>query len=278
MSLLAPATPGSALVGPGTTGVDRCISWDGLEVSRLLADGHPPPGPLREILAESDVVIAYTRDEAVARILQDEAQRLAVLDPAPAPGHHSSWWLTRPLATLGVKAAENVPSDLPSPEEARESERRSTALAPGFLAVHPGSGSRVKNWPALRFAELITAWRRTTGQQSWLLCLGPAEDEGPSELRRLEPDLVARDWPPRRLGALLARAGTFVGNDSGATHLAAAWGAPTLALFGPTDPDVWGPCGTSIRVVRSPTGRMEGLAVQSVLAELRVLSSREPPR
>ena len=35
----------------------------------------------------------------------------------------------------------------------------------------------------------------------------------------------------------------MVGNDSGITHLAAALGAPVIALYGPTDPAVWGPRG-----------------------------------
>lgn len=276
MTLLAPAAPGQALVGPGLAGVDRCLSWDGIEVSRLLADGDPPPGPLREVLSEADAIVAYTRDAAVARVLEGKARQVIVLDPSPPPGQHSSWWLARPLEALGAKGVEAVPSDVPTEAEAAEIEQRSRALAPGFLAVHPGSGSALKNWPAARFAQLIGAWRRATVRRSWLLCLGPAEGEGPPELRRLEPDLIARDWRPRSLGALLARAGAFVGNDSGASHLAAAWGAPTLALFGPTDPAQWSPCGERTRVVRSPTGRMEDLSADSVAAELRAFSGREP--
>jgi heptosyltransferase-3 len=46
-------------------------------------------------------------------------------------------------------------------------------------------------------------------------------------------------WP--KLAALLARARLFVGPDTSVTHLAAATGCPTVALFGPTDPRLWGP-------------------------------------
>jgi ADP-heptose:LPS heptosyltransferase len=45
----------------------------------------------------------------------------------------------------------------------------------------------------------------------------------------------------------LARAA--VGNDSGPTHLAAVVGCPTVALFGPTDPAVWAPVGSHVRIV-----------------------------
>jgi heptosyltransferase-3 len=43
------------------------------------------------------------------------------------------------------------------------------------------------------------------------------------------------------LAGLLARARVFVGPDTSVTHLAAAAGCPTVALYGPTDPRLWGP-------------------------------------
>jgi heptosyltransferase-3 len=46
-------------------------------------------------------------------------------------------------------------------------------------------------------------------------------------------------WPA--LSALLARARVFVGPDTSVTHLAASTGCPTVALYGPTDPRLWGP-------------------------------------
>ena len=69
--------------------------------------------------------------------------------------------------------------------------------------------------------------------------------------------MFARGLPLRTLGALLAEAALFVGNDSGVSHLAAACGAPTLALFGPTDcrpcglPWAPGPRGRSARAESS---------------------------
>ena len=43
------------------------------------------------------------------------------------------------------------------------------------------------------------------------------------------------------LSSLLSRAGLYVGPDTSVTHLAAAAGCPTIALYGPTDPRIWGP-------------------------------------
>jgi len=52
--------------------------------------------------------------------------------------------------------------------------------------------------------------------------------------------------------ACLKRARLFIGNDSGTMHLAAAAGAPTLGLFGPSDEQLYGPWGDATRVVRGP--------------------------
>jgi ADP-heptose:LPS heptosyltransferase len=52
------------------------------------------------------------------------------------------------------------------------------------------------------------------------------------------------------LASWLARARLYVGNDSGITHLAAAVGTPVLALFGPSDPWVWGPRGPHVRIAK----------------------------
>jgi ADP-heptose:LPS heptosyltransferase len=54
--------------------------------------------------------------------------------------------------------------------------------------------------------------------------------------------------------ALLERCTLFVGNDSGLSHLAAALGIPTVAVFGPTDPSVWAPRGRRVEAVRTSDG------------------------
>jgi len=87
--------------------------------------------------------------------------------------------------------------------------------------------------------------------------------------------------PERRpaIEAVLRRRGIGFGNvypgamskQPGAEgHLAAAVGAPTLALFGPTDPAVWGPRGKRIATLGGPhAGGFESISVEGVLAELQ---------
>jgi len=60
----------------------------------------------------------------------------------------------------------------------------------------------------------------------------------------------------------LRRCRLFIGNDSGITHIAAYWGAPTIALFGPTDPAVWGPLGRRVKVLKRPS--LDDISVDDV--------------
>jgi heptosyltransferase I len=64
------------------------------------------------------------------------------------------------------------------------------------------------------------------------------------------PLLLAPPTTPASTARLAARAALFVGADTGPTHLAAAAGTPTLALFGPTPFERFGPVGPRVAVLR----------------------------
>ncbi|MGH7797965.1 MAG: glycosyltransferase family 9 protein [Candidatus Binatia bacterium] len=117
------------------------------------------------------------------------------------------------------------------------------------LAVAPGSGAREKNWPAEFFLAVSQWWKREIGGIV-LLFLGPVEQErGGTEL--LQNDcVVASDLRLAQAAALLARCDLYLGNDSGISHLAAALGVRTVALFGPSDARQWSPRGRKVNVLR----------------------------
>jgi ADP-heptose:LPS heptosyltransferase len=153
-----------------------------------------------------------------------------------------------------------VPPPLAFTKEVRsDADARTAGLPRGFLAVHPGSGSPSKNWPLTRFLE---AARSLSGASPWLLVAGPAEEV----LVAPPGSILAREWPLRVLAAVLARAGLFLGNDAGITHLAAAAGAPTLALYGPTDPALWAPVGPRVLTLRAPGGSLAKLDLDDVVS------------
>jgi len=266
--VLAPAAPGLVLLGPAAA--SAVYASDGAELAAALASGFGD-GPIARALAEADAVVAYTRSHALLGRLRARARRVIVRDPSPpASGVHAACWLAEAVAPLlppHPPAATRPDAPLQfTDDEQRDAGARTSSLPPRFLAVHPGSGSLSKNWPLERFLE--AAGRLARGER-WLLIAGPAEPE----LRAPTGALLAREWPVRVLGAALARAGLHLGNDAGVSHLAAAAGAPTLALFGPTDPDTWAPVGRSVRTLRAPGGSLAGIAVDEVVREAGRLRS-----
>jgi ADP-heptose:LPS heptosyltransferase len=74
---------------------------------------------------------------------------------------------------------------------------------------------------------------------------------------------LPRNLSLRELAQYLRQCRAFVGNDSGITHLAAYLGCPTVALFGPTDPRMWGPLGRRSRIIWKT--RLEDISLDEVL-------------
>jgi heptosyltransferase-3 len=138
--------------------------------------------------------------------------------------------------------AEKIPTITPS----ETSLKKSLSIVPKHLspmAIHPGSGSKKKNWPLERFLALAGTLRKKGFPVVWLL--GPAEDS----VNIPSHNLVAANQTLSLCAALLSRCRAFIGNDSGMAHLAAGVGCRTVALFGPSDPAVWAPCGKDVRVI-----------------------------
>ena len=89
-----------------------------------------------------------------------------------------------------------------------------------------------------------------------LLLTGPAESDSMKvrvdEFSRRQVGMAhVSDADLTTVAALLARSGLFIGNDSGAGHLAASVGCPVLSLFGPTDPERWAPRGPRVEVIKA---------------------------
>jgi heptosyltransferase III len=260
--LLAPGSAGQALVGGGPSEVARCFATERADLAALWAPDAEPPAVLRSALGAEPLAYAVSADATLAANLARFAGRVLTCAPAPPAGVHASEWLARPLESIGLRLVDTVAPLVFSRGEAGTAGPWLERLPERFLALHPGSGSHRKNWPPERFVELA---RALAPADPFLVVRGPADREAAASLLSLANAVLADELHPRQLGALLADAGAFVGNDSGVTHLAAAAGAPTLALFGPTDPAQWAPVGTAVRVLRAEP--IEGLTVAGVAAE-----------
>ncbi len=133
--------------------------------------------------------------------------------------------------------------------EAEEALRDVASVGSSPIVLHPGSGWRLKNWPALRWGLLASALERRHGVPP-LLVSGPGEEELAASV------VTASGWQAERLprvlslgglAALHGRARVVVATDSGPLHLAAMVGAPVVGLYGPFGPDLFAPLSPSDR-------------------------------
>ena len=237
------------------------------------------PSATAEIAAHDAAVVCLTRPEQAVAALRSAGVREIVVDDPSRTQHvgHFSDGLLRPAMrhwSLSAGKAPVVLADDPllapaAAEQAAARERLGVA-ANGFVVLHPGSGGDFKRWPAARFAAL--GERIPTELDCAVVVLvGPADETVSAELAAAWGGrtgvTLAVNWPLRLVLALLSMARAYVGNDSGITHLAAR-ACPTLAIFGPTDPAIWGPLGPKVRVLRAPDGRLDALDVDPVLKAL----------
>ncbi len=191
-------------------------------------------------------------------------KRVFSISPFPEKARriHAIDHMLSSLSSMGIPPGGSIPRIFLLEEDRRFAEewlRHRGAygeMQKGLVALHPGSGSRRKLWPVENFLALAA---RITGdlRLKTILFIGPAEREyfgsGLERMRSIRP-LWAEDLPLIHVASLLDRCRCYIGNDSGITHLAAAVGIPTIALFGPTDPEIWGPRGEKVAILRKNPG------------------------
>ncbi len=221
--------------------------------------------------ANADELARGLERVGVARVLTAPA---VPADETPAATHY-----LRTLAPLGVTP---VPFALRAPTDARTATEQAwhatTRLPVGATApvilLHPGAGSSTKLWPLAHYGALARRLRDEGLTVVWTA--GEADEairarlEDSPEQRYVLPTLDLA-----RLTAVIERAAVVVSGDCGVAHLAALAGARAVALFGPTNPRVWGPPSSHTTVVHlslpcAPCGAM-ALACPSRIC-LRALS------
>ena len=236
------------------------------------------PEPCRKLLSAAQLVVSYAQTpnpawDATVREIAPDATVLHIRPNLPtgegSPATGTTSFATTPTAdarTLGKDAPTHVTrhqlQQLKAEPAILSFAAQALALAgttgvaprtkavPGRVVIAPGSGSAAKNWPVAHFVELAT--RLTDAGREVIFVTGEVEANTWSAQALHTLAAAAPVRRPRSLldlHDLLASATTFIGNDSGPTHLAAMLGVATLALFGPTDPRVWHPIGPTVRVL-----------------------------
>lgn len=173
----------------------------------------------KRLLLAHSVVIDGDRGQVHVTV-----EKLALLDP----------WLP--------EASRQVPQVVPT---AGKPLPDGLALAASYVVVHAPSMWDYKQWPLAHYAEVI---RRLLAQGHQVVLTGSGSDRdqaciAPLRALGMAPRLVDASGKLdfRQLRTLLEGAALYIGPDTSVSHLAAATGVPTIAVFGPTNPMRWAP-------------------------------------
>ena len=155
--------------------------------------------------------------------------------PAWAPDVHETVRWCRMLEAHGIPADPGdlllSPPGIPPP-----------CGAGGATVIHPGAASEARRWPPQRWARV--AAREWDAGRPVVITAGPGEEGLAAEVADaagLSPRDVVADLDVLQLAAIVAGAGRVLSGDTGIAHLAAAFRVPSITLFGPTSPALWGP-------------------------------------
>lgn len=191
-------------------------------------------------------------------------------------GHYRGQWIynvriPRAQAILGeervVHTAEHVasamfflgvpPGEIPRARLFAESGK---PRAP-YAVIHPFASAPEKTWPAQRFLE--TSRRIADDHALEPVFIGADADDW-----TLFADCACvRGAPLSEVKSLVAGASLFLGNDSGPAHMAAAFGLPSVVIFGPSDENVWAPWRTPAQVLKGSESASQ-VSLEDVLAAL----------
>jgi heptosyltransferase III len=168
---------------------------------------------------------------------------------------HTAEHLASAVFSLGVPI-----QPIPRARLFAEPERRDRPYA----VIHPFASQVAKTWPAPFFLQVAQHIKRELDLEP-VFINGPGEDLSPFQM-----------WPAvanptlARTKQLLAGASLFLGNDSGPAHMAAAFGLPSLVIFGASDPHTWSPWQTPSKILVSK-GPIDSISSDQVIATLEKL-------
>lgn len=198
-------------------------------------------------------LIVDMRGSAISGFLRRE--RRAVFKRVVGPPVHK---VVEAARVLKIEDDPPAPYLFTSPETEALADELTAGEGP-ILALAPAANWVGKTWPAERFAQVARALLDEGGPMAGgrlMLVGGPDDERVISSIRRSIPRERVIDLAGKAdlitVYAALKRARLFIGNDSGLMHMAAAAGAPTVGLFGPSDDRHYAPWGPDTRVVRGP--------------------------
>jgi ADP-heptose:LPS heptosyltransferase len=253
-------------------------------LSGFFAKNSELPAELADYFASLDLIISYLYDPD--GIFESNLRRCGVENLLCGSAKivendgHAARQLARPIEELGIRVVDLTEKIFVSEEDRQFGREFLQTPSQPIIAIHPGSGSKEKNWPLQNWIGLFSTehWH-IKKRYSLIVVSGEADKEQTARLEHTWKDQevrFAKNLPLPHLAAVLEHS-IFIGHDSGISHLAAAAGANCILLFGPTDPNVWAPRNEKVEVLRAPTGKVNDLeiaAVQTALTKALRASSK----
>jgi heptosyltransferase-3 len=245
-------------------------------LSRFFAKDSELSSDLKNYFASFDLIVSYLFDPD--QIFENNLRRCGIRQfvrgPAKiAAGDHAARQLAQPIEQLGLKVDTVAAKLYPSDDDRQFARDFLGNCAEPMVAFHPGSGSEEKNWPLQNWIDLGDSLLGSPNfHGSILVVCGEADATRTGRLESIWSDSrvrFAESLALPHLAAVLEHA-TFVGHDSGISHLAAAAGANCLLLFGPTNPAVWAPQGENVSLIRASDGNLRSISVGQVRSAMRL--------
>ena len=159
------------------------------------------------------------------------------------------------LKPMSIQAGSKNPQLWLTPEEENSGDQLldqlSVQRSQPMVILQPGARYWFKAWPPERFAELAD---HLTSQYSCQVLIGGSQQDIDlaqqiRQMAKSRPIIMAGRTTIRQFAAIAKKSALFVGSDSGAMHIAAAVGTPMVALFGPSNPEEWGPRSDRVKVL-----------------------------
>ena len=257
----------------------RSIEYGAL--STFFAKNSELPAELANYFASFNLIISYLYDPD--RIFENNLRGYGVESLLCGPSKiaekagHAARQLARPVEDLGIRVVDLTEKVFPSIEDRQFAGEFLRLLQPPIIAIHPGSGSKEKNWPLENWIALFSRGHGRLEKRASLIIISGEADK--AQIEQLEREWKNRDVRFAKnlslpyLAAVLERS-IFVGHDSGISHLAAAAGANCILLFGPTDPSVWAPQNDNVQVLHAESRNVRDVEIGPVEAALAAALGR----
>lgn len=224
--LAAPAAQAPLITFAGV--VDQVISTEELEPVTWTG---PPPDLAIDLHGNGPASRDLLRDLHPGRVIGFDQGDGPGWDPAE---HERKRWCRLLVETLGAEG---------SPDDVRLAPPPGPGSRTPSILIHPGAASGSRRWPPDRFAALATRLAITGAPV--LITGSSGEHELAEDVRRragLSPEANhAGTTDLIELAALVDDAHLLVSGDTGIAHVASAFATPSVILFGPTPPALWGP-------------------------------------